>query len=188
MYNYIYHEGESVKSATWSNQLSNKKPSRNTIDGPDVPFPQVWSSFIALEENKADLARILSEAIMHKGVDLPARFELVTGGGFPNPTVQLQGNHEEADKWFFIHFRLSVKAVEGCLSSPVIQVWCCPSYTLCQAWVWTISGATRKKKCYPIHRVSIRGNLLGCHALTWCSTLYLCFQWSWQEAMLGNFP
>ena len=77
---------ESIKTATRSKRVGKRKPIRKTIDGPDVPLPQVWSSFIALEENKADLARFLSEAIMQKGVDLPASFELVTGGGFSNTT------------------------------------------------------------------------------------------------------
>lgn len=85
---------------------------RKTTDGPDVPLPQVWSSLIALEENKADLARFLSEAIMQKGVDLPARCELVTEGGFSNATealsmrrqtFRLQGNHEEADTRLILH-------------------------------------------------------------------------------------
>ena len=66
----------------------------------------MWSSFIASEDNKADLARFLSKTIVQKGQDLPAGHELVTGGGFSDATeakstrrqtVKLHGNHEEAD-------------------------------------------------------------------------------------------
>jgi len=39
---------------------------------------------IAFDENKADLARFLSDVIMIKGKDLPERYEMVTGGGFIN--------------------------------------------------------------------------------------------------------
>ena len=66
----------------------------------------MWSQFIALDDNKADLAHFLSEAIIQKGKELPAPYELIAGGGFRDATeaqstrranMQLQGNHEEAD-------------------------------------------------------------------------------------------
>lgn len=85
--------------------MDKRKQIYTTIDGPDIPLPRVWSSFIAWEKNKADLARSLSKTIMQKGVALPASFEVVTGGGFTNASgarstgrqiVRLQGNHEEA--------------------------------------------------------------------------------------------
>ena len=113
--------------------MGTRKLIRKTIDGTDIPLAQVWSSFTALEENKADLARFLCEAIMQKGVDLSTSFELVTGGGFSNATearstrsqtVRLQGNHEEADTRLILHschVRQSVKVMKGCLLSLVIQ-------------------------------------------------------------------
>ena len=73
---------------------------------------KVWSQFIALDENNADLAKFLSEAIMEKGKDLPERYEIVTGGGFIDATdarstmrdnVRHQGNHEEADTKLILH-------------------------------------------------------------------------------------
>ena len=78
-----------------------KRPIRKVIDGRNVPLPQVWSNFIASDENKADLARFLTEIIMTKGTDLPQQCELVTGGRFSCATharstrrseVKLQGN------------------------------------------------------------------------------------------------
>ena len=59
-----------------------------------------------------DIAKFLSEMIMQKGEDLPERWELVTGGGFSSPTdarsarrqtVNLHGNHEEADTRLVLH-------------------------------------------------------------------------------------
>ena len=57
---------ESIKTATRSKRVGTRKPIRKTIDGTDNPRFQVWSSFIVLEENKADLARFLSGEIMQK--------------------------------------------------------------------------------------------------------------------------
>ena len=65
-----------------------------------------------VHENKADLARFLTEIIVTKGTDLPQQCELVTGGGFSCAThgrstrrseVKLQGSHEEADTRLVLH-------------------------------------------------------------------------------------
>ena len=75
----------------------------------------MWSNFIASDENKADLARFLSEIIVTKGTVLPEQCEeceLVTGGRFSYVTharstrrneVKLQGNHEEIDTRLILH-------------------------------------------------------------------------------------
>ena len=86
--------------------MAKKKPIRKHIDGPDVPLPQTWNQFIALDMNKTNLARFLSDALMKRGKDLKHTYKLVTGGGFPDPqcaastrrnNMRLNGNHEEAD-------------------------------------------------------------------------------------------
>ena len=65
-----------------------------------------------MDENKSDIANLLSALIMQKGEDLPERWELVTGGGFSSPAdtrstrrqiVHLHGNHEEADTRLILH-------------------------------------------------------------------------------------
>ena len=65
-----------IKTVARSKRVGKQKPIRKLIEGPHVP--QVWSTFIALDENKADLARFLSNVIMIKGKDLPERYEMVT--------------------------------------------------------------------------------------------------------------
>ena len=62
--------------------MGKKRPIRKVIDGRNVPLPQVWSNFIASDENKADLARFLSETIVTKGTVLPGQYDLVTEGRF----------------------------------------------------------------------------------------------------------
>ena len=50
--------------------MGKKRPIRKVIEGRNDPLPQVWSNFIASDENKADLARFLTEIIVRKGTDL----------------------------------------------------------------------------------------------------------------------
>jgi len=67
------------------------------------PIPQVWNTFIALDENKTDLARFLSDVIMIKDKDPSELYQIMMGGGFINATdaksmrrgqTKLSGNHE----------------------------------------------------------------------------------------------
>jgi len=46
--------------------VGSNKPIRNVIDGRNGPFPQVWSKLIAFDDNKSDLAMLLSEIIVKK--------------------------------------------------------------------------------------------------------------------------
>ena len=47
----------SNKDVTRSKRASKKTPIRKFIDDQNVPLPLVWSNFISLDENKADIAR-----------------------------------------------------------------------------------------------------------------------------------
>ena len=60
-----------IKAVVRSRRVGKQKAIRKIIEGPHVPLPQVWSTFIALDENKAILARFLSDVIMIKGKNLP---------------------------------------------------------------------------------------------------------------------
>jgi len=57
---------DSIKAVTPLKRLGKQNPIRKLIEGAHVPLPQVWSTFIALDENKADLARFLSYVILIK--------------------------------------------------------------------------------------------------------------------------
>ena len=74
-----------------------------------------FHNFTASDENKADLARFLTEITVTKGTDTLQQCELVTGGRFSCATharsfrstrrseVKCQGNHEEADTRLILH-------------------------------------------------------------------------------------
>ena len=102
-----------IKAVTRSKRVVMNKPISKVIDIRNVPLPQVWSNFIASDENKADLARFLFEIIVTKGTVLPEQCDLVTGGRFSlsytcerstrSSEVKRQGNHEEADTRLILH-------------------------------------------------------------------------------------
>ena len=184
-----YTGQQSIKAVTPSKRVGKKRPIRKVIDGRNVPLPQIWNNVIASDENKADLARFLTEIIATNGTDLPQQCELVTGGGLSCATharstrrteVKLQGNHEEADTRLVLH---SCEAVNQgykrllviCRVTDVmlLLVHFIPAQT---AEVWVFSGTAKKRKCYPIHELSerlakpLRDNLRGFHAFTGCDT------------------
>ena len=179
----------SNKDVTRSKRASKKTPIRKFIDDQNVPVPLVWSNFISLDENKADIARLLSDVIMTKGMALQQPYELVTGGGLSDATdarstrrdnVMPRGNHEEADTRLIIH--LCEEVEEGYERVLVISrdtdvllllVHVMPTKPV---EVWMISGTAKNRKCYPVHESSqrltqsVKTNLLSFHALTGCDT------------------
>ena len=136
------------------------------MDGPTVPIPQVWSNFIALDDNKAVNARYLSETMMEKGKDLPKQYEMVTGGGFVNATdarstrrdnVRLHRNHEEADTRLILHSYEAVhegyeRVVVICNETDVMRLLLHFIPTKVSE-VWMVSGTAKKRKCYPIQAI-----------------------------------
>ncbi|CAB3993808.1 Hypothetical predicted protein [Paramuricea clavata] len=73
---------QSIKSATRAKRGIKKRPVRKIINRGDLSLPQVWANFVALSDNKADLARFLSEYIMSHGREFSHQYELVTSGGY----------------------------------------------------------------------------------------------------------
>ncbi|KAK2157208.1 hypothetical protein NP493_1867g00004 [Ridgeia piscesae] len=54
----------SINAVTRSTRVGKKKPIHEVINERNVQIPQVWNNVIALDENKADLASVLSENIV----------------------------------------------------------------------------------------------------------------------------
>ena len=76
-----------------------------------VSLPSDWSSFMALEENKADLALLLSNHLIEQS---PTDKQVVVAGGFAEATTvkssdpylkvsSLRADHEEADTRLILH-------------------------------------------------------------------------------------
>ncbi len=98
----------SIKSATRTRRT---RPIRRIIEHANVPLPSNWSNFISLSENKADLARFLSQQLI---VQAPNSKVIVAAGGFSSEemvessrsdldTEPLEAWHEEADTRIVLH-------------------------------------------------------------------------------------
>ena len=132
-----------------------KKPIHKVTDGRNVLLPQVWSKFIALDENKAKLSRFLSEIIMTNGTDLPEQCELVTGGlsdatdaRSTRSEVKLQGNHKEANTRLIFHpceaANEGIKRVLVICRDVDVMLLLVHFISAQTAKVWMISGKAKK--------------------------------------------
>ena len=54
-------------------------PIRRVIEDRTLPLPRSWSNFLAFDENKADLARFLSEKLL---AGVPVSKIIIVSGGF----------------------------------------------------------------------------------------------------------
>lgn len=98
----------SIKALTkCERRARNRKPIHKMIHNGDVLLPQIWSQFIGLDMNKADIADYFSNFMIEKAGRIPDGCELVVGGGFADKQVtkstvrrdipQLESSHKEAD-------------------------------------------------------------------------------------------
>ena len=69
----------SIKCTTRKKRSRGYAPIRRIIEDGSVPLPKSWSNFVALDENKADLARFLSDKRL---AGAPVDKIIFVGGGF----------------------------------------------------------------------------------------------------------
>ena len=120
---------KSIKSTTRTKRGTNKRPIRRIISRGDLPLPQTWANFISLGDNKADLAKYLSNYCVanHASITNHNNCELVTGGGFQDPmkaycTLRemstIMCDHEEADTRHIYH---ALEAVSNDFNSLLVS-------------------------------------------------------------------
>ena len=101
----------SIKCATRKKRSQGHTPIRKVIEDGSVPLPKSSANFLALDKNKADLARFLSEKLLTRA---PTNKIIIVGGGLeeedtvkcscPNVDIRaLKGFHEEADTRIVLH-------------------------------------------------------------------------------------
>ena len=128
-----------------------------------VPLPKCWSNFLALPENKADLARFLSEELLRQ---TPEDKEIVTVGGFINEMLaqsskyytdilSLSADHEEADT------RLALRANNATCHTVVVAARDTDVLIIlvsqCERMqcndLWMMSGTSKKRKFIPVKEI-----------------------------------
>lgn len=108
---FDHYQEDSIKSGTRERRTTSTRPIRRVIEDGSVPLPHSWPDFLALPDNKSDLARFLSEHII---VNAPPDKVVVAAGGFVDEReVQsseratdlsaLKATHEEADTRLIVH-------------------------------------------------------------------------------------
>ena len=198
----------SIKATTRSRRSKGSaRPVCRVIEGREVPLPIKWQAFLALGENKSDLAQFLSDELVRQA---PGNITLVVSGGCADeedvlcmdPALDvaiLRSNHEEADTRFVLH----AVNLNGIVDNIVVSARDTDVITLLLAHlskirskVWICAGTSKKKKYIPLRDVHSSFNcdewntLLLFHALTGCdSTSFICGhskKTAW-KVLLDNF-
>ena len=73
---------QSIKSSTHIKRTAKRRPVRKLIQGPEVPLPQVWSQFIALEDNKQTLQPTCQQSFYKKQKHWQVTVKLSLGVAF----------------------------------------------------------------------------------------------------------
>lgn len=179
----------SIKCATRKKRTRGLAPIRRVIENGSLPLPKSWSNFIALDENKADLARFLSEKLLAKA---PTNKVIIVAGGFeeentvkcsrPNMDIRaLKGFHEEADTRMILHCVHSDAEflVVSCQDTDVFLLLVAHFDKMRCKELWMRAGTSKKPKYLPIHAIRERLNgtipevetILSFHAITGCDTV-----------------
>jgi hypothetical protein len=176
----------SIKSGTRDHRTRKCTPIRRVIEHRNVPLPSNWGSFMAVPENKADLACFLSEELM---LHAPDDKVVITGGGFkdaaqvqasrPEIDVQnLESDHEEGDTRIILHAihcdadNIMVAARD----TDVLVLMIAHASRMKASQIWMRAGTANRRKYIPIHEVikkipvGAADHILAFHALTGCDT------------------
>ena len=164
------------------------RPVCREIANQTVPLPEDWSNFIALEENKADLACLLSNHLIelspkHKPV-------IVVSGGFADETTAkssdpdldvsfLMANREEADTRMILHcIHTPVKTVVVSAQDTDVLLLLVAHYDrIGCSNAYLKAGSSKNPQYIPVHDIqkaitdSQVDTLLAFHAITRCDSV-----------------
>ena len=128
---FDWYQEDSIKSGTRKRPTKCTRPIQRVIEDGSVPLTHSWPNFLALPDNKSDLARFSSEHII---VNAPPDKVIVAAGGFEDKReVQsservidlsaLKATHEEADTRLILHCVNS--SLDSIVVSARIRMSCC---------------------------------------------------------------
>lgn len=185
------YRDQSIKSGTRNSRAKRHQPVRRIVENRDVPLPANFVTFLSLNENKKDLAALLSEEII---LQAPIGKTVVTAGGFVDEnTVKcndgmlelstLEATHEEADTRIVLH-AIHCSQVSACTSIVILAsdtdvlLLLISFFSEIDRHLWMIAGTFLKPKNIPVHVVveknfsssELRKHLVAFHSLTGCDT------------------
>lgn len=179
----------SIKASTRTKRSKSARPIRKVVEHGSVPLPINWDNFIALAENKADLAQFLSQQLIENAPD--GKCIVVAGGFQDEEEVQcsdqtleldsLRAKHEEADTRFILHclHAGTQNIVVSARDTDVFILLVAHFHRFNCAHLWMKAGTSKKQKYIPVHTVcsellfgpTVAQALLPFHALTGCDTV-----------------
>jgi len=178
----------SIKAGTRKKRGCGARPIRRPIENRNVPLPIRWDNFLAHPDNKADLARFLSQQLI---LCAPNNKIIVVGGGFSEeerveasvPDVEtdmLEAKHEEADTRVIIHCIecKSSHAVVAARDTDILVLLIAHFHRMPCTRLWLKAGTSKKRKYIPVHTIveqlhfgeNVLEILPAFHALTGCDT------------------
>ena len=177
---------KSIKASTRTRRSRNVRAIRRIIEDRSVPLPSKWG------ENKADLARFLSEELIAKA---PQHKVVVVSGGFKDEmevqctdsTVdvhELRCNHEEADTRIVLHVIHNNGHAENVVVSARdtdVLLLLLAHRERITSKVWFAAGTAKKPKFIPLDHVyrklpaETEKAIIQFHATTGCDTTSYLF-------------
>ena len=181
------YQEHSIKDITRSKRNQGCHPVRKPVNDGSVPLPNSWSNFMALAQNKEDLAKLLSEQLL---LHAPVGKTIVVSGGFKECTAVkssnkalgitlLQATHEEADTRIVLHciHTNTDQVVVSSRDTDVLILLVAHFASMQCTRLWMKSGTAKKQKYLPIHDIhqqfqkSELDSLIAFHAITGCDSV-----------------
>jgi hypothetical protein len=178
----------SIKAGKRKKRAQGTTPIRRVIEHRNVPLPSNWNNFIALSDNKADLARFLSEQLI---ILAPDDKIIVVAGGFNQEemvassdhdvdTKRLEAKHEEGDTRIILHcmeIDSDVIVVQARDTDVFILLLANFHWMPCRQ-LWIKAGTMKRRRYIPIHSLidnlpygpTVLETLPAFHVLTGCDT------------------
>ena len=183
------YQSESIKAGTRTKRKQRHRPVRRKIENQSsVPLPSDWSSFMALEENKADLALLLSNHLIeHSPTDEPV---VVVAGGFAEANIvkssdpdlevsSLRADHEEAETRLIVHcIHTHVETIVVSVHDTDVLLLLLAHYDKMKCTrLYMKAGTSKAPKYYSVHEIRMLlsadhvDTLLAFHAITGCDSV-----------------
>ena len=154
----------SIKSGTRKQRSKGTRPVRRVIENRNVPLPNDWRNFLALPENKADLAKLLSEDLTESADDSKI---VVTAGGFEQEEgvgststdidkSALEAHHEEADTRIVLHCMNSTAdcIVVQARDTDILVLLLAHFHRFQCKNLWIKAGTAKKRKYIRVHEIA----------------------------------
>ena len=157
------YEWSLIQAGTREQRTKATCPVRRVIENENVPVLNNWSNFLALSENKADLATFLSEHLIENA---PQDKVIVVAGGFTNKNEAQSSSetvdpsvfctdHEEADTRIILHCIANScdSVVVLARDTDVLLLLVAHSPSIQATNVWMMAGTAAKHKFFNIRAI-----------------------------------